>query len=397
MKAPSGIAPSGGTNLDYARSFNRNVMIEAVRLKGPVSRAELTRMTHLSAQTVSNIVAELLNAGLLLEEGRRQAKRGQPAIDLVLNPDGAATIGLTIEQSQLTAILVNLVGETRARRTLRLDRATPAEVLPKAAALVADLTAITGSTPLWGVGIAMPGPFAVDGADFSSPMTLPDWGGVDIIGAFTQLLDLPVELERDAAAAARAEYLYGAARQMQQFFYLHFGVGLGGAYARSGHPLRGMRGNAGEIGLIPARDGRPLEDHVSRLALERAVAAAGADPASLTDPSAPATAAWIARAAPELRRAICILENLFDPQSIVLGGNLPPPVLSALIAALHPLDPSIADTHDRRFPRVTAAALGPDGQAQGAAALPVFETLSPQPASLRKSGSDDPGLPLSDR
>jgi hypothetical protein len=112
------MAPSGGTNLDYARSFNRNVMIEAVRLKGPVSRAELTRMTHLSAQTVSNIVAELLNAGLLLEEGRRQAKRGQPAIDLVLNPDGAATIGLTVEQSQLTAILVNLVGNHRLHAPL---------------------------------------------------------------------------------------------------------------------------------------------------------------------------------------------------------------------------------------------------------------------------------------
>ena len=161
------IAPSGGTNLDYARSFNRKVVIEAVRLKGPVSRAELTRLTHLSAQTVSNIVAELLEAGLLREEGRRQAKRGQPAIDLALNPDGAATIGLTVEQSQLTAILVNLVGETRARRTLRLDRASPADVLPKAAALVAELREIIGSTPLWGVGIAMPGPFAVE-TPFSS-------------------------------------------------------------------------------------------------------------------------------------------------------------------------------------------------------------------------------------
>lgn len=391
------IAPSGGTNLDYARSFNRKVMIEAVRLHGPVSRAELTRMTHLSPQTVSNIVSELLASGLLREEGRRQAKRGQPAIDLALNPDGAVTIGLTVEQRRLTAILVNLTGDIRVRSRVALDRASPAEVFPKAAALVAELRQSIGDTPLWGVGIAMPGPFEVDGADFSSPMTLPDWGGVDIVGEFSRLLDLPVELERDAAAAARAEYLYGAARQMQQFFYLHFGVGLGGAYARTGHPLRGARGNAGEIGLIPARDGRPLEDIVSRLALERAVAAAGADPASLADPSAPATARWIAAAAAELRRAVCILENLFDPQSIVLGGHLPPATLTALIAALHPLDPSIADTQGRRFPRLTPAALGPDGQAQGAAALPVFETLSPHPTSLRKSGADGPAALLPDR
>jgi predicted NBD/HSP70 family sugar kinase len=389
--------PTGGTNLDYARAFNRRVVIEAVRLHGPVSRAELTRMTHLSAQTVSNIVGELLAGGLLLEEGRRQARRGQPAIDLVLNPDGAATIGLTVEQRALTGILVNLTGEIRARHSLPLDRADPVEVLPKAAELAALLRQAAGGMPLWGAGVAMPGPFAVDGADFSSPMTLPGWGGLDIAAEFSARLDLPVELERDAAAAARAEYLYGAARQMRHFFYLHFGVGLGGAYAGDGHPLRGARGNAGEIGLIPAANGRPLEDIVSRLALEQAVASAGADPASIADPAAPATARWIGEAAHELRRAVRILENLFDPQSIILGGHLPPATLTALIAALHPLDATIAARHTRRFPRLTPAALGPDGQALGAAALPVFETLSPHPTSLRKSGTEGPGAVLPDR
>lgn len=380
----------GGTNLDYARAFNRRVIIEAVRLQGPITRAELTRLTHLSAQTISNIVNELIDNGLVIEDGRRTPRRGQPGMDLVLNADGAATIGLAIEQHAITAVLVNLTGTIKARRAARLDEATPAKVLPVAAQLVDELKDLAGRMPLWGVGVSMPGPFEVDAADFTGPATLPGWEGIAVGERFEEALGLPVEVERDAAAAARAEYLYGAAKPMKHFFYLHFGVGLGGSFVTDGHPLRGARGNAGEIGLMPAIDGKPLEDKVSILALHQALQSEGLSTDLDATPGHPVTARWIAEAARELRRAVRILENLFDPQSILIGGHLPPATQAALLAAMQPLDATVADRHTRRFPRLTSADLGPDGQALGAAALPMHEILSPNPKSLRKIGADTP-------
>ncbi|MFD2262081.1 ROK family protein [Lacibacterium aquatile] len=380
----------GGTNLDYARAFNRRVIIEAVRLQGPITRAELTRLTHLSAQTISNIVAELVESGLILVEGRRTPRRGQPGTDLALNPNGAATIGLAIEQNALTAVLLNLTGEIKARRSIPLAQATPELVFPAAETLVDEMKNLSAGTPLWGLGISMPGPFEVDAADFTGPATLPGWEGIAARERFEETLGLSVEVERDAAAAARAEYLYGAAKPMRHFFYLHFGVGLGGAFVIDGHPLRGARGNAGEIGLMPASDGQPLESKVSLLALHELLRWKSLTRDIAEQPDHPAMVGWIAIAAKELRRGVRIIENLFDPQSIVIGGHLPPPILEALITALQPLDATVADRHTRRFARLTPAALGPDAQAMGAAALPMHETLSPHPKSLRKIGADTP-------
>lgn len=386
---------AAGTNLEYASQFNRRVVVEAIRLNGPVSRAELARLTRLSAQTVSNIVAELIGGGLVLQEGRRagapgRPTRGQPAIDLVLNPEGACTIGLAIEQDRMTSVLVTLGGAVRLRLEQRLERADPATILPLAVQAVAELERAAGATPLWGIGIAMPGPFEVDAAGFSGPTTLSGWEGLAIAELFADRLDRPVLVERDAAAAARAEFLYGAGKPMRHFFYLHFGVGLGGAFVTDGHPLRGARGNAGEIGLIPAGDGAALENHVSLHALRGRLERAGAMPEAIADPSHPVVAEWLGLAARELRRALRSVENLFDPQSILVGGRLPPSLLTGLLVALTPLDATVADRQARRFPRLTEAVLGADGQALGAAALPVYETLAPDPKSLRKGSADGP-------
>ncbi|XLM19632.1 winged helix-turn-helix transcriptional regulator, partial [Chromobacterium piscinae] len=78
-----------GTNLEHARSHNRRAVLETVRLNRQLTRADLARLTALTPQTVSNITAELLDAGMLLAgEPLREGGRGQPAIPLSLNPDG---------------------------------------------------------------------------------------------------------------------------------------------------------------------------------------------------------------------------------------------------------------------------------------------------------------------
>ncbi len=75
-----------GSNIERTRSYNRRVVLEAVRLQGPISRAEI------APQTVSNIAKELEETGLLQDAGRRPSKRGQPPRDLSMNPAGGYTV-----------------------------------------------------------------------------------------------------------------------------------------------------------------------------------------------------------------------------------------------------------------------------------------------------------------
>jgi predicted NBD/HSP70 family sugar kinase len=73
-----------------------------------------------------------------------------------------------------------------------------------------------------------------------------------------------------------------------------------------------------------------------------------------------------------------MLENVLDPETIVVGGRLPDAVIDAIIAALDPLPPSIATRAMRAQPRVRRGQTGQLTAALGAAALPLFETVTPR-------------------
>jgi predicted NBD/HSP70 family sugar kinase len=387
-----------GTNLARAKGFNRRVVVQALRRHAPCSRAELARLTHLAPQTISNIIAEFLAAGLVRVEGRRAGPglRGQPQVDLALNADAAISIGLSLEHDRLRAMAMNLDGAVRADWSAAIADARPEALLPRIAEAVAALRASVPAQP-WGVGLAMPGPFATAPHSFAGPTTLPGWDGVPVAERVGAVLGLPVLVERDAAAAARAEYLYGRARDLRSFFVLHFGRGLGGSAFSDGQLLRGARGNAGEIGLMVVEPGgRPhpggpdgcLEAYVSvhALATRLAEAGLGGAGAAAPDPAHPAVQTWIVEAARRLRPAIAVIETLFDPETIILGGQLAPVLVERLIAALEPLPPSIAARPRRRLARVVAGTTGPDGSVLGAAALPFYDWLAPDTAGLRKPG-----------
>src|SRR5215469_1028884 len=123
-------AAIAGTNLEQARSHNRRVVIEAVRLNGALSRAEIARLTALSSQTISNIVAELEESGILKAAAPRRTGRGQHATPLSIDPDGAYSIGLQLDHQMLLGVAADLAGRVRARASLGVDEPGPDHALP---------------------------------------------------------------------------------------------------------------------------------------------------------------------------------------------------------------------------------------------------------------------------
>ena len=367
-----------GTNQEYDRPYNRRIVLETIRLQGPIARGEVAKRVGLTVQTVSTIIRELEEQGFLLGSRELRRTRGYPPTTLTINPDGGRAVGVHLTPRGVEVVVINLAGTFVGRRSRKLPRLSPRTAFGVIAGLVADIGRENRRGRLLGrmlgIGLAMPGPFGVESMSFVGPTTLEGWQGVPISERLAEATGLPAFVEVEHAAAALGERLYGAGRGTRDFYYLHFSVGLGGCMVQDGAALRGSNGNAGEIGHLPlVPDGELcpcgnhgcLERYLSGEALERRGRAVGVD-------------GWIAEAAPLLRRAIVTIENLYDPETIVFGGNAPPGVLEKLLEAAEPLPHSVAERGGRTMPRVIRSAPAEGAVLRGAAALAVSGVLSPR-------------------
>lgn len=383
-----------GSNPERNRAHNRRVVLEVIRLHGHLGRTAIARHARLTPQAVANIVDELLAEGLLIEVGRLRSGRGQPPIQFAVNPDGPLTAGVEVAADHMVTVLVDLAGGLRGQAISPLERADPGHIPDRIDKEIRALRASLGAeaSRLLGIGVVMPGPFEIEGMSSVGPATLPGWTGVDPMPLIARATGQPVSLDNDATAAAVGERLYGAGRQIMSFCYLYFGVGLGLGVIQEGWPLRGAFGNAGEIGHInlAPRNRRgaygpegALERFASVFALRERLAAAGRQAATIEALAALHAAGdavmrdWIAEAADYLAPTVAMLENVFDPETIIFGGGLPDAVLEAVIEALEPLPVSVATRRSRALPRVIRGQTGQLTAALGAAALPLLETVSP--------------------
>lgn len=398
-----------GANMDHAKRFNRRVVLETIRLQAPLSRAEITRATGLAPQTISNIIAELTEAGLVRSVNRRSGARGQPAVELDINPDGGFTFGVSFSHSMLLVILTDVAGGVRERVELDLPSGAPDTVLDRIASTIAEMLT-RQNVPrdrVWGVGLVIPAILQNDHVVALGETALPGWKDLPLRQSLQNRLELPVLIENDATAAAIGERLYGAGRSLTDFTYIHIGAGVGGGLFLRGLPYRGGYGKSGEIGhLVTDTGGRPcpcgnrgcLERYASVSLALKALGATHADAirhddldriAAAFSNGDPRLSVWLNEAALSLRQAIVIIENMLDPQAVVLGGLLPRPVLAALIARILPLPRSVS-SNNADTPRIIAAELGPDTPALGAATLPIFDGMTPELSLLFKHDVVEP-------
>jgi len=390
-----------GTNLDGASAHNRRVIFDALRINGTLTRADLARATQLTPQTVSNIVDSLEADGLVAADAPRRQGRGQPARPYRILPEGACAIGVQLDRHQMLGVVVDLAGAPLMRRQRQLPAGGPKKGATALLKLIAELRGFAdawpdnGASRLLGLGIAMPGPFGtMDGDD---PWGMQDWQDFPLADWLTEKTGLVASVQNDAAAGAIAEKMYGAAAGLENFVHLFIGYGLGAGLVLRGEVYSGAANNAGEIGQVvsaAARSGNPeaIEHYASLLALCRHLEI---DPRrsgllehlqALYEADDKRILPWIAQAVRHLRHAVQTLESLFDPETIIIGGQMPPGILSAMVASLEPLLPSVAHRRDRQHPRLTLGATGLWSAALGAAMQPISRTFDPQFAAILKAG-----------
>ena len=385
-----------GANAGRSRGHNRQVVLGHIRKAGRIGRAEIARASGLSTQAVSNIIADLLADGLILEQGHRAVSRGVPVVQYALNPDGGFAVGIEIRPDVVFGALLNFCGAPVAQKRRQITTSDRNGVANAVREMKAALCQASGTPQarLLGLGVVMPGPFGDTGIQ-GGASELPVWDETPPEVWLSDMLGTPVLVENDANAAAIAERVSGAAKGLDNYAFLYFGAGLGLGLVHKGRLMAGAFGNAGEIGTleVPTSYGMVrLEEAVSRLSLSQALKSSGQDASNVDELAAlfrdgnATMLAWIEGAIAPLSAAVSMVENLFDPETVILGGAMPDNILDHLVQTVRLPDRSVSNRPNRSHPRLMRGASGRMTATMGAAALVVNRaftpTIAPQPREL---------------
>ena len=239
---------------EHARAHNRSLVLQTLFHRGAMSRADLARETALTRVTISDLVAELIGEGFVVERGTREISGpGKPGILVDLEKDGHQIIGLDLSASEvLVGAVLSLDGDIVARHEVPVPP-DAAEILDTVIALARELVA-QSNAPILGIGVGTPGVVDDRGVILTAPNL--GWAGFDLRSALHSALDLPVLVANDANAAVLAEYTFGAAGD--DVLLIKVGRGVGSGLLSGSAPMRGAHYAAGEIGHVTVgTDGGP--------------------------------------------------------------------------------------------------------------------------------------------
>lgn len=310
-----------GRSLAQIAGHNSRTVLEALRRSGPLSRNDLANLVGLTIPGVTNVTRRLFDEGLIAEQRLKPANAQIPAVHYVLNPDGAFAIGARSRNGRTEAVLIDLAGKIRQRT--------------EAASLDLAVEELSRKHSVIGVGLAAELP--VEGA-LSEQSTVTAILAETMLGAGTTDAGLVLVLIEDKVRAGL-------------FF--------------QGRPFAGVNGRAGRLGdMRTGQDRRPLDEVLAVPSYEAA-----------TD-----RPAWVANAARHLVDALFAMTGFVAPGRIVIGGDLPAAVTAALIDEVRRLALARdAEANALALPEIRSATHGSDAVILGAALLPLFEKLLPDP------------------
>ena len=379
---------SRGTTQTGVRLYNERLILSLIRLHGQLPKAEMARLTGLSAQTVSVIVRQLEADGLLKRRTPQRGKVGQPLVPFELDSNGAFSIGLKVGRRSGDLMLLDLAGKVRHTIHRPYSFPSPAEMMGFVTFGVEELVSGLSAEQrarISGMGIAAPFELWNWAEDVGAPAdVLMAWKDFDLQAEIAKLFSWPIHFCNDASAACAAELLFGHGRDLQDFAYFYMGYFIGGGVVLNGSLYLGRHGNAGAFASLPvtSASGRSeqLVHSTSLAALERDILREGGDPEVLwRDPAewrgaGPALDRWLARAARDVATAAAGVMAVLDCSAIIIAGAVPLGVRSRFVEAVQQALTLVDRQGLAAFP-VLEGSVGGDARALGAASLPLFDNF----------------------
>jgi N-acetylglucosamine repressor len=234
------------------RVHNERLVVRTLYDLGPISRAEVARLTGLTRTTVSDVVASLLDEGVVREIGRGPSSGGKAPILLEVDDDARLVVGLDLGEEHFAGSLVNLRGEIRRSVELAVDGRDGDSALGLVFELLDQL--LDGTTaPLLGIGIGTPGLVDSRTGTIRRAVNL-DWRDLPLGEIVAERYAVPVNVANDSQAAALAEYTYAGGDRVPNLIAIRVGRGVGAGLILRGSLFQGDGSGAGEIGHVVVED-----------------------------------------------------------------------------------------------------------------------------------------------
>lgn len=378
-------SPVRGSNQSGMRAHNERLVLSLIRRRGPMAKADIARVTGLSAQAVSVIMRALEGDGLLFKGEPVRGKVGQPSVPMGLAADGAYFLGLKVGRRSIQLVLTDFLGEVRARAMQVHTHPQPDTTIAFAhdniEKIMGRLTAKERGN-VAGMGIAIPY-FLWNWAQALgvAPEEMAGWRNANVRGEIAARYDFPVFLENDASAACVAEVVFGPQDAPRDFLYFYVGYFVGGGIVLNGSHYSGC-GNTGALGPMPVPDGnggvKQLLDVASLSVLEAKLRAANVQTECMwigtTEWNIDNTilSCWIDQAGAGLAHAIVSACSVIDFGDVLIDGWIPANIRDALIDATE-RHLRMCDMTGLEQPRVSPGHVGPDARTLGAASLPLSD------------------------
>ena len=375
------------------RRDNRSVLLWSLFIGQPCSRQDLSWATGLSTASVSNVVREFIDEGIVTEAGSVDSDGGRPRALLQMDPDYGRVIGVDVGETRIRVEMFDMTMELRASADYALDAQQQGidVVVDRVNAGLASVLADSGCAPseVLGAGIGVPGVVEHEGEEALVYAQTYGWDAVPLGRLLRPAGDFPLYIENGAKTMGQAELWFGGGRGARQVVVCLMGSGLGASIV-TGSPGRGGTAAAVEwghttvevggrscrcgsrgcleayvgAGAILDRYGLSLPGKDEESALAALVAAGDARSAEILDETALYLGAGIAD-----------LVNLFGPERIVLGGWAGLLLGERLLPAIREAARAHSLTHQFAQTSIELGRLGPDAVALGAATLPMERFL----------------------
>jgi len=384
------------------RRRNRSTLLSTLFFDGPLSRHELGGHTGLSAATVSNVVGELIDDGLVAEAGLVESDGGRPRVLLRVNPSYGHVVGVDVGETGVTMEVFDLAMTRLAtvERPLAMGRPDARVVGRLIAEGIGELLATSGvaEETVIGAGIGVPGT-GEQGETVRVHAQTIGWDAVALVDlARMEGLTVPVFVENGAKTLGQAEMWFGAGRGARHAVIALIASRVGATVITDGTTYRGATSSAGEWGHTTLTyNGRPcrcgalgcLEAYVgAESILDRFRKARGGkaiprgDEQSQLDflldsmERSSIAAGVVTETVGYLGAGIANLVNLFNPERIVVGGWAGVALGSRLLPEIRTATAANALRHPFGQTSIVLCELGQDAVAVGAATLPVEALLN---------------------
>ncbi|GAB6902326.1 ROK family transcriptional regulator [Kineosporia succinea] len=329
---------SGSRGLGALRAVNRRRLLDLLREHGEISRADLARLTELSATTVSSLVTELAAEGVVTEAGlenpRRTGRTGRPGRLVRLVGGRGLVVALDLSREQVQAAVCDLSGAVVTERRWPLP-VHDIENLPRIAELVNELA--EGPRDLVSrLVVAVPGVVDTRTGQVNSAR-LPSWQHIAPGPVLAAATGLETFVENDADLCALGERAFGAAVGLSDVVYLKASSGIGVGLVLTGHLYRGKHGGTGELGHVQVDEFGDLclcgnrgcletlasvDVVLTALRVVRPEVQTPADLADLVRAGDRAAIRVVTDAGAAIGKAVAALCNVLAPQAVVVGGEL---------------------------------------------------------------------------